>query len=69
MAAKSKEFASVRLPSPVKQQVVRMARAEKRSLSQMLKLLVEEALAQRSKGGYSYAVRYVNSTDVQAVNG
>jgi hypothetical protein len=49
MVAKINEYASLRLTPGVRQQVVRIAKAERRTLSQVLRFLVEEALEVRNR--------------------
>jgi len=51
----SKQFASLRLPVKMKQQIEAMAKSERRSMSQMLLILVEEALASRGNSQQSKA--------------
>lgn len=54
MKSRVSEFASLRLTEKLRRDVLRMARDEKRSLSQMLGILVEEALIHRTaQAGHS----------------
>lgn len=46
---KARQFASLRLPIKMKRQVTQMATIERRSLSAMLLILVEEALGRREE--------------------
>ena len=55
MRARSREFASIRLPEKLKATVLRIANTEQRTLSQMLRILVEEALERRFSGSGSKA--------------
>lgn len=48
MVAKAKEFASLRLSGKLREKVSKMARAEKRTLSQMIRILVEESIDHRT---------------------
>jgi hypothetical protein len=47
--AKNGEFASTRLSNQLFKRVFRMAEEEKRSLSSMLRILIEEAVQQREE--------------------
>jgi len=49
MASRPEEFASLRLGTDLKKQVLKIAASEKRTLSQMLRILIEEALQDRQK--------------------
>lgn len=44
---RNSEFASLRLPDDLRKKVTRMAQQERRTLSLMLRILVEEALERR----------------------
>jgi hypothetical protein len=47
MAAKSKEFASLRLPISLRRKVTAIAKAQRWTLSQTLRVLVEESVDRR----------------------
>jgi hypothetical protein len=47
MKSRARQFASLRLPAKMKAEVEKMAALERRSLSAMLLILVEEALGRR----------------------
>jgi hypothetical protein len=47
MTARARQFASLRMPPKMKQQIRAMADVERRTLSAMLLILVEEALERR----------------------
>lgn len=47
MKAKAKEFASVRLTADLRKQIGKLATEERRSISLMIRILIEEALGLR----------------------
>ena len=47
MTAKAREYAAFRLPKTLKEKVLKIAKGERRSQSQMLQILVEEAVEHR----------------------